>query len=113
MTGATSNSSSTSGAQSVDSMQWAAAMLTPLLLALTLATPANFAAAQAIGGKSVLQYHNSATKAGYYVDAALAGLCCAVQSGELVAATLSNAEQTLSSSVAQHDCSLSLMTFAA
>lgn len=54
-------------------------MLTLLLLAFAFAAPANFAAAQAIGGKSVLQYHNSATKAGYYVDAALAGVCSAVQ----------------------------------
>jgi hypothetical protein len=70
-------------------MQWAATMLTLSLLALTLAAPANFAAAQAIGGKSVLQYHNSATKAGYYVDAALAGVCCAVQADKILAATLS------------------------
>ena len=53
-----------------------APMAAVLLLALIGAASSGPAAAQAIGGKSVLQYHDSATKAGYYVDASLAGACC-------------------------------------
>ena len=66
-------------------MRAAAAAAAVLLVALALVASPGFAVAQAIGGKSVLQYHNSATKAGFYVDSALAGVCCAaVQSCTLL-----------------------------
>lgn len=51
---------------------WAAAAA--LLLTLACALLPGFAAAQAVGTRSVLQYHNSGTKAGYFLDADLEGI---------------------------------------